>query len=98
MICPKCYPNQPYHRRISNIIRDLHKPHTNLTFAARYLAWLKDRLGPDETLLMAAYNGGPNHPIVRYIRKVKQAQTLYTSPNDHTTPLQAPNILNQIRP
>lgn len=49
----------------------LWNPYKNIEYAAKYLVWLRDTLGTDEpAILMAAYNGGPGHPVVRYMVKV----------------------------
>lgn len=49
----------------------LWNPYQNIEYAAKYLVWLRDTLGTDEpAILMAAYNGGPGHPVVKYMVKV----------------------------
>lgn len=48
-------------------------PETNIRLAARYLAWLQARLGTDDPMILAAaYNGGPGHPIVRYMLSISR--------------------------
>lgn len=48
-------------------------PHKNIEHAAEYLAWLRELLGTeDPAVLMAAYNGGPANPVVKYMVSVKR--------------------------
>lgn len=48
-------------------------PYKNIEHAAAYLAWLIDFLKTDDkSILMAAYNGGPGHPVVKYMVSVQQ--------------------------
>ena len=58
------FPQRPYPGR--SIESALFDPEENLYWAARYLAYLKERLSPDPAILAAAYNAGPGHPVVRY--------------------------------
>lgn len=39
----------------------------NIEWAAKYLRWLQDRVSRDPAILMAAYNGGPANPTVKYM-------------------------------
>ena len=57
--------------------RMLWNPLTNIEFAARYLAWLRDFVGDDLALIAAAYNGGPASPVITYARKVKEIMESY---------------------
>jgi len=50
-------------------------PHGNIEWAARYLAWLRDNVSPEPTIMMAAYNGGPANPIVKYMLSVNARWT-----------------------
>lgn len=57
----------------------LWNPETNIRLAARYLVWLRDRLGTDDPMILAAaYNGGVGHPIVRYMLRIHT--TIKTQP------------------
>lgn len=47
-------------------------PQDNIEWAARYLVWLQARVSPEPTVMMAAYNGGPANPIVRYMVSVNK--------------------------
>lgn len=53
-------------------------PKKNIELAAKYLVWLREVLETDDpAILMAAYNGGPGHPMVKYMVSVEQyRQTL----------------------
>ena len=45
----------------------------NIEYAARYLVWLRNKLGTDNPMiLMAAYNGGPGNQIVKYMVSVEK--------------------------
>lgn len=51
----------------------LWNPYLNIEYAAKYLAWLRDTLEVDNpAILMAAYNGGPANPVVKYMVSVEQ--------------------------
>lgn len=51
----------------------LWNPHKNIEYAAKYLVWLREVLNTDEpAILMAAYNGGPGHPVVKYMIRVAE--------------------------
>ena len=51
----------------------LWNPHKNIEWAANYLAWLADYLKTDnQAILMAAYNGGPANPVVKYMVSVER--------------------------
>lgn len=51
----------------------LWNPYKNIEYAAKYLAWLRDTLDINTpTILMAAYNGGPGNPVVKYMVNVEQ--------------------------
>lgn len=56
-----------------SIKEQLKDPNTNIEYAARYLAWLREYLGAnDPYILAAAYNGGPANPTVIYMLKVRR--------------------------
>jgi hypothetical protein len=56
-----------------SIKEQLKDPATNIEYAARYLAWLRDYLGTnDPYILAAAYNGGPANKTVIYMLKVRR--------------------------
>ena len=63
MICPKCPPG------IKGVLED---PYHNIRWAANYLVWLRDNVSPDPAVMMAAYNGGPAHPVVKYMVSVQR--------------------------
>lgn len=50
-------------------------PQINIHLAAKLLRQHLDRFGGDETLALIAYNGGPNHKLIRYVLKVQAART-----------------------
>lgn len=51
----------------------LWNPYKNVEWAAAYLVWLIDYLKTDNhAILMAAYNGGPAHPVVKYMVSVER--------------------------
>jgi murein L,D-transpeptidase YcbB/YkuD len=51
----------------------LWNPRQNIELAARYLVWLRDLLSTDDAvILMAAYNGGPGNPVVKYMVAVER--------------------------
>lgn len=49
-------------------------PESNARLAARLLRQHLDRFEGDETLALAAYNGGPNHALIRYVLRVRAAR------------------------
>jgi len=48
----------------------LWNPEQNIEWAAKYLAWLQDRVSNDPAVLAAAYNGGPANRTVAYMVSV----------------------------
>ena len=59
LLCPNCNPEH------------LLNPYDNLTWAARYLVWLKRMLGTsDPDVLAVAYNGGQSSPAANYLIKI----------------------------
>jgi len=51
----------------------LWNPYENIEWAAAYLVWLRELLGTeDPAVLMAAYNGGPANPVVKYVVSVQR--------------------------
>lgn len=54
-----------------SIATALWDPHTNIEWAARYLAWLRVNVANDPAIMIAAYNGGPANPVVVYLRQVR---------------------------
>ena len=59
LLCPNCNPEH------------LLNPYDNLTWAARYLVWLKRMLGTsDPDVLAVAYNGGQGSPAANYLIKI----------------------------
>lgn len=69
---------QPESARRAAMRRMLLTPTANLRVAARLLRRYLDRFDGDETLALMAYNGGPNHALIRYVLKVRAAQGGYT--------------------
>lgn len=60
---------QPY----ASVIEQLKDPLMNIQYAGMFLAWLRDYLSTeDASILAAAYNGGPAHPVVQYMLKVSR--------------------------
>lgn len=49
------------------IVESLWNPTENIEWAARILAWLRDNVSADPAVMLAAYNGGAGHPVVRYM-------------------------------
>lgn len=48
-------------------------PYKNIEWAAAYLVWLAEYLETDNpAILMAAYNGGPGNPVVKYMVSVQR--------------------------
>ena len=56
----------------NDVAATLWVPKENIEWAARYLAWLRDNVSPEPTVMMAAYNGGPANAIVRYVVSVNK--------------------------
>lgn len=50
----------------------LWNPYKNIEWAAAYLVWLRENLSDDPAVLMAAYNGGPGNPVVKYMVSVQR--------------------------
>ena len=51
----------------------LWNPYKNVEWAAAYLVWLTEQLETDNpAVLMAAYNGGPANPVVKYVVSVQR--------------------------
>jgi hypothetical protein len=51
----------------------LWNPYKNVEWAAAYLVWLIEQLETDNpAVLMAAYNGGPANPVVKYMVSVQR--------------------------
>lgn len=51
----------------------LWNPYKNVEWAAAYLVWLIEQLETDNpAVLMAAYNGGPANPVVKYVVSVQR--------------------------
>ncbi len=61
----EAYPGQ-------TISAELWNPYRNIEWAAAYLVWLRDNYSGDAAVMLAAYNGGPANPVVKYIINVKQ--------------------------
>lgn len=64
----------PTERRVA-MRQLLLSPTVNIHLAAKLLRQHLDRFGGDETLAVAAYNGGPNHKLIRYVLKVRSTKT-----------------------
>jgi hypothetical protein len=60
-----------------SITSQLWEPKKNIEYAARYIVWLRNLLGDNLSILIAAYNGGPANPIVIYISKVTAIRNSY---------------------
>lgn len=57
----------------NTIAAALWNPHKNIEWAATYLAWLIEYLETENpAILMAAYNGGPANPVVKYMVSVER--------------------------
>lgn len=57
----------------NTITAALWNPRKNIEWAAAYLAWLIEYLETDNpVVLMAAYNGGPGNPVVKYMVSVQR--------------------------
>lgn len=57
----------------NTITAALWNPRKNVEWAAAYLAWLVEYLGTNNpAILMAAYNGGPGNPVVKYMVSVER--------------------------
>ena len=54
------------------IAESLWNPKENIEWAARFLVWLRDNVSDEPLILMAAYNGGPANPTVRYMLSVSR--------------------------
>lgn len=54
-----------------SVTNALWDPHANIEWAARYLAWIRDNVGSDPSLMIAAYNGGPANSVVIYLKQVR---------------------------
>lgn len=65
---------EPPEARRAAMRRLLLQPAINARLAARLLRQHLDRFGGDETLALAAYNGGPDHALIRYVLKVRAAR------------------------
>ena len=50
----------------------LWNPYKNVEWAAAYLVWLRENVSEDPVVLMAAYNGGPANPVVKYVVGVQR--------------------------
>lgn len=60
-----------------SIVDQLWEPKANIEYAAKYLVFLRDYVGDDISLIIAAYNGGHGSPIVTYARKVRALMVQY---------------------
>lgn len=77
VVGPKTWTALLGHPPAADIVRELLDPRKNLEWAARYLVWLREQLGSGEPLILAAaYNGGPGHPMVRYLVAIHGARQL----------------------
>jgi hypothetical protein len=56
---------------VNSIEQQLWNPEKNIEFAAKYLVWLRNFLGDDLSMVIAAYNGGLGHPLIIYASKVQ---------------------------
>lgn len=57
----------------NTIAAALWNPYKNIEWAAAYMVWLIEYLGTDNpVVLMAAYNGGPGNPVVKYMVSVQR--------------------------
>lgn len=50
----------------------LWNPYKNIEWAAAYLVWIRANVSDDPVVLMAAYNGGPANPVVKYVVSVQR--------------------------
>ena len=66
------YSSKPYHWRYNHMYKLLLQPEYNLRMAARLLRRYSDMFGGDETMMLIAYNGGPNNKLIIYINKVRK--------------------------
>jgi soluble lytic murein transglycosylase-like protein len=57
--------------------RLLLQPEPNVDIAARLMRSYLERFEGDETLAVLAYNGGPGHLLIDYLRKVRRARARY---------------------
>ena len=48
------------------IASELWNPYRNIEWAALYLVWLRNNVSSEQGIMLAAYNGGPGNPVVRY--------------------------------
>jgi soluble lytic murein transglycosylase-like protein len=60
-----------------SLVDQLWEPKANIEYAAKYLVWLRNYLGEDLSLIIAAYNGGPANPVVTYTRRVNELRRQY---------------------
>lgn len=67
----------PQDERRATMRRLLLRPEPNVDIAARLLRRYLDRFDGDETLAALAYNGGPEHLLIDYLRKVRRARARY---------------------
>lgn len=65
----KLFPKQEL--PINTVEQMLWKPIRNIEWAARVLAECRTRVGNDVSLMLGCYNGGANHPILRYITQTR---------------------------
>lgn len=56
----------------TTIAAALWSPRDNIEWAARLLVWLRDNVSPEPLIMMAAYNGGPANPVVRYMLQTQK--------------------------
>lgn len=59
---------------------ELLDPYKNMEYAAMYLVWLRNKLGTDDPMILAAaYNSGDAGASVRYMLKIKAATARYAA-------------------
>jgi soluble lytic murein transglycosylase-like protein len=64
-------------RVFKSITDQLWEPRANIEYAAKYLVFLRDYVGEDISLIIAAYNGGHGNPVVVYAQKVNAIRKSY---------------------
>lgn len=63
------FPGEPFPGK--TVVQALWNPQENIDWAARYLSWCAKNVSPEPLALMACYNGGAGHPLIRYMMSVK---------------------------
>lgn len=69
--------DRPTDERREAVRKILFNPAANIQLSALLLRRYLDRFAGDETLALMAYNGGPDHPLIKYVTKARAAQAQY---------------------